>query len=1151
MIINLIADIIVPATLLLLTAVFFFQRYKQETLHPALQVSIILVLYAMVVVPVWNVHGPITDARTTGPQAPKETRADDIRIALRSIHIDPEKIDGVSIGGDRETDWLFVSDVSPGLIQFRRVNNAPIPDNQTDGDSGIDSGQAAPQTSAQTVTPVEILVRQARTGPGSVVSYESPKGSGADRAFVGEREITPGEKLCVTCESREAAKAQCNITMPGTDISASAMMLNNEPQSEIITRKFMGVPARNYDPSTRIYSLRTFGRPLSGDNPAPACEDFVNSDNKSGLPSGFIYRKKGEGSSFFGNLLPGNSTPDSITIPKKLLPGGPELRLRLYRVRYADPGREPEAQELIERLSERREVVVSLDVNGVLNVRLKTPEITQIKAENIANTIALELDNKISFKPLSLTFDSVPGRDNNIDYSDAIIRFRALGRPLARATTGQIKLPIQAGSRIDLDDKIVLPYNSKIQSTRNQAAGGSVNVAAVRWGEYFNLGRDVRVEVSLDRLDRFAGLPFHLYALVLGAVFLNMFVLLQYVAKSNPLLWSVTIVAQTLLSLRILVGLSGSYVDPDATNAAANTIMFMAVTPALFCVLAGHYLGLWRTCLAAGFIVVTFLSLNRAGEIDAIALLITGGSLLLLGLCLIVPKLISIGTLPPSFSGKMILEGLDKQLTTLRLSSGPKPKKPFSRRRIGTGSIKALLIHPLFLIGAAAILLRILLAFFGQREAITFFGPRISNSIWYIPTIILLLACLWSRYYQRAAAHKDLSLMIGFGVCLVVLFLVPAVLLRDVGIIIFCLGSLLCIFRETLRGADYKGWAAMALYGVLALVFFYCCRVYIEDTTQSWLIIIALLSACILICLFFIDSKQRLRTFVALILVLAIVVCVMRFDLSIPKILIALFLALPAVLIFGKISPTKLPIWGDAMVAARPTIMFTILATLLIAFNIPTVNLPSNAAPNMSAELENTEAALQRQMNRNQNELRLLFILDPNASGDYGTRESERLSAALAHFSDYSDCPKNGIWVCRISGRGFLNIPKPTELFAVHMDDNVSAIYLTAQFGRLAAAALIVMLFMFAALYSRLPVPGPGEETSVHAKKQTALIINGRFLAWTVAMIAAYMVLANYRIVPFTGQNIFFLAAKSGSDALFSFTVFALMVIALKRKADG
>jgi len=109
-------------------------------------------------------------------------------------------------------------------------------------------------------------------------------------------------------------------------------------------------------------------------------------------------------------------------------------------------------------------------------------------------------------------------------------------------------------------------------------------------------------------------------------------------------------------------------------------------------------------------------------------------------------------------------------------------------------------------------------------------------------------------------------------------------------------------------------------------------------------------------------------------------------------------------------------------------------------------------------------------------------------------------------------------------GRGWL-APVDLGTFrwqATHLSDYLSAAHIMAPFGRLGAIALLLVIAAAAAAATRRRVPTPAAWPN----------LAGALAVWTLFGAAAYMILANLLLVPFTGRNIYLLAASSGGDLM-------------------
>jgi hypothetical protein len=148
---------------------------------------------------------------------------------------------------------------------------------------------------------------------------------------------------------------------------------------------------------------------------------------------------------------------------------------------------------------------------------------------------------------------------------------------------------------------------------------------------------------------------------------------------------------------------------------------------------------------------------------------------------------------------------------------------------------------------------------------------------------------------------------------------------------------------------------------------------------------------------------------------------------------------------------------------------------------------------------------------RDANLIRVWSLTDPGRVDAAGTDLAEQHRAWSASLSDYTG---------DLFGKGLLARSRlPAALTADHMDDNVSAVHVMAPFGRLGAAALLLLLFAQA----RWASSGP---SALASPRQTL----GQVSLWTLFFVATYMVLGNLQLLPFTGKNIYFLSPASTGD---------------------
>jgi hypothetical protein len=178
----------------------------------------------------------------------------------------------------------------------------------------------------------------------------------------------------------------------------------------------------------------------------------------------------------------------------------------------------------------------------------------------------------------------------------------------------------------------------------------------------------------------------------------------------------------------------------------------------------------------------------------------------------------------------------------------------------------------------------------------------------------------------------------------------------------------------------------------------------------------------------------------------------------------------------------------------------------LVAFTPP----PSDSAP-----LEDRVAYAVADRSTDPNWLRLRAVFAPDQIPRIGNRASAiQLDQSLLL----------GELTGTLFGRGWLT-PVDLGTFrwqATHLSDYLSASHVMAPFGRAGALALLLVLAAFAgaAVARRAPPPASWPNLA------------GTLAVWTLFGAAAYMVLANLLLVPFTGRNIYLLSASSGGDLM-------------------
>ena len=223
-------------------------------------------------------------------------------------------------------------------------------------------------------------------------------------------------------------------------------------------------------------------------------------------------------------------------------------------------------------------------------------------------------------------------------------------------------------------------------------------------------------------------------------------------------------------------------------------------------------------------------------------------------------------------------------------------------------------------------------------------------------------------------------------------------------------------------------------------------------------------------------------------------------------------------------------IWQAVKRSLAPRRLFwrgpaVILAGVLIGGPLAFSFVGSIAPSEIQAAASNGDEAalaLLEKAETSQNILRLSLLWAPEDLSNAGTAEAESLRTWSVQLADYTGT----MW-----GRGFMSPPNLSELRAVQMTDNLSAVHLISPFGRLATACLLILM-MTLPLAAARATRGPEDRTWRE--------IAGYLALWSLFAAAAYMVLANLQLVPFTGRNIYLLAAGSGSDLLEATALLAL-----------
>lgn len=214
------------------------------------------------------------------------------------------------------------------------------------------------------------------------------------------------------------------------------------------------------------------------------------------------------------------------------------------------------------------------------------------------------------------------------------------------------------------------------------------------------------------------------------------------------------------------------------------------------------------------------------------------------------------------------------------------------------------------------------------------------------------------------------------------------------------------------------------------------------------------------------------------------------------------------------------PLWVFPAILLAGAVPLGLLAFHLTPPPAPDANLEARVAASIEPRYLDTD------------QLRLRAVFAPAQIRDIGNRAAAAQLEQSLQLDGLTDT---------LFGRGYLAAVDLGGLTykAVHLSDYVSATHIMAPFGRFGAVAL---LFILAAAAGAACAGGRLSYPARWRKLAGALAV------WTLFGTAAYMILSNLSLAPFTGRNIYLLAATSGGDLVEGF---ALILIARLGLAGG
>ena len=988
-------------------------------------------------------------------------RFGDLRLSVVSVRLAPDAIDGASIGGDRAHDFLLVGDLPASLVTLHRISDRQV---------GL------------------VVARPLRGEVAGAVAFENAEPDlrsrlfGASPRFAGERAVRPGEVFCP-----RGCAATCRIKLP---IDGDRLSLEGDAAADLPRMEERGSVV-SWGPGQRVYPMRTFAFSGTGD-----CADALLGDAGKGLPvTAFLFR---HGGLFAGQLYgmflddAGGGAPDAV-----LTRGGPALKIHLYRVDYTAGGY-AEEHDRPSRVVERRSLTARLSADGDLTVSYDTPEDLQLPAPQIASVIAAKPGEDVV---LPIDNDRGAGRPF---IGDSTLQFRSLGGQLAETALGRVLL------HPDRKAKALAPYFTVV---------GGGQTRNVPFGEQFTLGSSYSAQFMLERLARDTGVlgliawPFLLFASAA-------LVAATWSARRSSLpAFALIALTEALLALRLLIAISGSYVDASAARAAIvpSALFAWLCVPFLIAYVASTKRSFFATVGYAVLIGIVGVVVARDYGLDKTSMIVG---------VLVVLAVINDGLTQPALPqevrraiqniGVRIRGWLSLPIVKLR-------SQIWYPGEIGRPLVGLSLL----------VVFRLALLLFGVKEGIPLFGFRFALSTVYLPLALILLARL--LVVLRATGGDALWRPLLWSLAVALVFATP-IAAHDTGFIIFALGTAILGVVTLLSGRHAADESWLWPSGLLlmpfgfALICYVLLHSFIVDSAIGF--VVSGVAALIAVAIGVTTMRQTARlASLAPGLPLGLLIAA-ALLLLVPFVVLAD--VVDAAFVSGGAATLFIVLWKQPVTAWLLPAAFAV--ALGLSFQLPV--LPSATFASAPAVHDQTaERELEDQMHKTQNILRIWYSVRPDDVGDFATSSAQNLGAAMAHLHDYGACPDSK-WPGCLGGHGYLAIPRPTVLAPYQLNDNVTAIHLIAPFGRLGAASFLLLLAAAALFYTR---------GALRTGDMPPLMLAGIAALWTIFGAALYMILANLEVLPFTGKNVYFLAASSGSDLLEGAILVALAMVAAAR----
>lgn len=1091
--------------------------------------------------------GPVVVA--TGPRwmepeaaAPKDG---DLRIVLRSVRAELDPKFPLTIGGDREVDGIYVPGVSKNLITIRPTNvqgvaemlvRLPMFSSDVEQEFGV--------------VGIEPLGRN--------FSFFSPAWK-----LVGAQELQGGEKIWLD------ERGACVLIAPAATENSFTDHIQN-------LSKLRAMPVRansfiDWGPDIRIYSARSYVYPADRkDSLSAQCERAVDPGRSQGLPFGFLYKRKGlKGAPYFGVALhqgvigPTEGFERIEFGPKS---GYSEFRVRIYSVAYDDLAADRDQKtEVWERINERRSFLIryleSPDGGSPkVEISYDTPEYHRISSNGITRVFQDKYENILETKQegeiepnerITFVFGGTANQLAPENLAEANIILRSVGHSSGRAM-GRIQLPLTLrGTKFDFGGGIQVPSDGLRDQTKT-----------VNFGEAFWLGGKLQARIELHQLRASGKLPLYGYVLLVAFGCIGAAFLFSNLSRKNVEAWAIFVAVQTMLALRLVISLSGEYLYPKAwyEDIAGSALFVFLVVPLILRSFVRETESWWLIVQYGLFCLVAYVWIQETMGVDFTARTLGGMAAGLATWSVLSPLVGKVVAKPIFVEGPsglatrvaMFFSGDGSFLRKDGLSN--RTSKEQNDTAVPLEQQELVDVRPPAKLHWAAwagvvffvlVVLRVAFGAIGWKEGINL-GVRISTAILFLP--IGLLTMNWLS--QNLAVRRTLGGLVvtemnkpvysfTYLLALVLVFAVASVGVNDIGYATLAIGLAWFAFMLFLTDTELKRIDLIA--AVLAALSFVCMfwmglSLVLDQVEWQEMIFLLVPYAAMVLFVLIADIRGVMDEWTKANSLKFWIVAAGIFALSLVCALYTfqnVLVPVVAAMLFGAaLLLSRRAIW---------TFAFSGVLALMLAFHFP-------ADGPLQAPIAKNSAkgdSLEKRVSFDGNVLRLWYHANPDPKGSVGTLSSEQLLAAFAHMGDYTQCPADDS-LC-LAGRGFLGVPPPTELEDFQLWDNVSAVHLIAPFGRLAALGLIAVLGVLGwQITKRQLQVSSGTATLMRPSRALAVTT-----LWTVFGMAVYMILANLRIVPFTGKNIYFLSSLSGSDAIEGLLLMVMAMICLQSSGDS